>query len=278
MGSDQWTQYHFLGRKVSFDVWYVDHQSIGLDLRIFLLTIWKVIRREGISAAGEAATAPYGSAERMSDLLILGAGGHAKVVAETAIARGVASSVAFLDDRCTRLDGCLPVLGWPVIGPLALALQADTRSHFDAAVVAIGHAATRLHWIKELQAAGFDLPVLMHPTAWVSPSAEFGPASVVFAQAAVQAQTSIGMGAILNTGCSVDHDAQLADGVHICPGARLAGEVKIGARSWIGIGASVIQQLHIGSDVIVGAGAAVIRDLPSSVTAVGVPARVVSPN
>lgn len=77
----------------------------------------------------------------------------------------------------------------------------------------------------------------------------------------LQAQASIGTGAILNTGCSIDHDAQLADGVHICPGARLAGAVHDGTRSWIGIGASVIQQ---------------VRDLPDGVTAVGVPARVIS--
>ena len=214
----------------------------------------------------------------MSKLLILGAGGHAKVVAETALASGVASNVAFLDDRCTGLNACLPVLGWPVMGPLVLSLQAETAAQFDAAVVAIGHAATRLHWIQQLQDAGYHLPVLMHPTAWVSPSAQLGPASVVFAQVAVHAQASIGTGAILNTGCSVDHDAQISDAVHICPGARLAGEVQVGRCSWIGIGASVIQQVCIGSDVSVGAGAAVIRDLADGVTAVGVPARVVSSN
>ena len=151
----------------------------------------------------------------MSRLLILGAGGHAKVVAETSIACGVASSVAFLDDRCTGVDAFLPVLGWPVMGPLVLSLQAETAAQFDAAVVAIGHAATRLHWIQQLQNAGYHLPVLVHPTAWVSPSAQLGPASVVFAQVAVQAQVSIGTGAILNTGCSIDHNAQLAEGVHL---------------------------------------------------------------
>jgi len=214
----------------------------------------------------------------MSALLILGAGGHSKVVAETALASGVASSVAFLDDRYTGPDACPFVLGWPVIGPLALALQADIRPRFDAAVVAIGHAATRLFWIEKLQSVGYTLPVLMHPTAWVSSSAQIGPASVVFAQAAVQAQATIGIGAILNTGCSVDHDTQLAKGVHICPGVRLAGGVQVGARSWIGIGASVIQQVCIGSDVTVGAGAAVVGDLPDGVTAIGVPARVLSSN
>ena len=196
----------------------------------------------------------------MSTLLILGAGGHAKVVAETALASGAASRVTFLDDSTNA--------------PLAQALEPATREQFAAAAVAIGHAATRLHWLEQLSAAGYALPVLIHPTAWVSPSASLGPGSVVFAQAAVQAQAAIGHGAILNTGSSADHNVHLADGVHVCPGARLAGEVQVGARSWIGIGAAVIQQVRIGTDVTVGAGAAVVRDLPDGVTAVGVPARI----
>ena len=212
----------------------------------------------------------------MSDLLILGAGGHAKVVAELALTSGAATRVAFLDDRFTGRDGCPPLLGRPVIGPLAWSLQPYSQSQFSAAVVAIGHAATRLHWIQQLQTAGYALPVLIHPTAWISPSAQIGPASVVFAQAVVQAQVNMGIGAILNTSCSVDHDSQLAEGVHICPGARLAGEVQVGPRTCIGIGASVIQQVAIGSDVTVGAGAAVLCDLPAGVTAVGVPARILS--
>ena len=212
----------------------------------------------------------------MSRLLILGAGGHARVVAETALACGAASSISFLDDRLGVDPLSRQVLGWPVLGPLGLSLKLGISDQFDSAVVAIGHAQTRLEWVQHLHLAGYKLPTIVHPTAWVSPSAQLGPSTVVFAQAVVQAQVSIGIGAILNTGCSVDHDAQLADGVHLCPGSCLAGEVKVGSRSWIGIGASVIQQVCIGSDVTVGAGASVVRDLPSSVTAVGVPARVVT--
>ena len=210
----------------------------------------------------------------MSRLLILGAGGHAKVVAETAIASANFSEVAFLDDRCSGPDQLPSVLGFPVLGSLALALEPAHREQFASAAVAFGNATARLNWIEQLDTAGYALPVLIHPTAWVSPSAQLASGSVVFAQAAVQALASIGVGSILNTGCSVDHDAQLAGGVHICPGAHLAGEVQVGARTWIGIGASVIQQVRIGSDVTVGAGAAVVRDLPDGVTAVGVPARV----
>lgn len=210
----------------------------------------------------------------MAGLLLLGAGGHARVVAETALATGRFSRIAFLDDRCSGPAQLPDQLGWPVIGPFAAALDPQIRQQFSAALVAIGNAAVRLQWLAHLAAAGYELPVLIHPSAWLSPSAQIGIGSVVFAQAAIQAQAVIGSGVILNTGCCVDHDAQLGDGVHICPGARLAGEVQVGDRSWIGIGASVIQQIRIGADVTVGAGAAVVRDLPDGVTAVGVPARV----
>lgn len=211
----------------------------------------------------------------MSALLLLGAGGHARVVAETALASGRFHRIAFLDDRCTGPDQLPDQLGWPVIGPFATALDPQLRQQFPAALVAIGNAAVRLQWLPSLACVGYQLPILIHPTAWLSPSSHIGVGSVVFAQAAIQAQAVIGRGAILNTGCSVDHDAQLGDGVHICPGARLAGEVQVGDRSWIGIGASVIQQIRIGSDVTVGAGAAIVRNLPAGATAVGVPARMI---
>ncbi len=196
------------------------------------------------------------------------------MVAETALASGRFSRIAFLDDCCIGPDQLPDQLGWPVIGPFTAALDPQITQQFPAALVAIGGAAMRLQWLPRLAAQGYELPVLMHPTAWVSPSAQVGAGSVVFAQAVIQSQAVIRSGAILNTGCSVDHDAQLGDGVHICPGARLAGEVQVGDRSWIGIGSSVIQQIRIGADVTVGAGAAVVRDLPDGVTAVGVPARV----
>lgn len=210
--------------------------------------------------------------------MILAAGGHAKVLAETVLASGIASRLAFLDDRFHQIGFRGTVLGWPVLGKCDLAFESTTKRKYPSALVAIGNSKIRICFLDQLKAFGYYLPALIHPTAWVSPSAQIGPASVVLAQAAVQSQALIGAGAILNTGCSVDHDSRLFDGVHICPGARLAGEVEVGARSLIGTGASVIPQVRIGSDVTVGAGAAVVRDLPDNVTATGVPARVVSSN
>ena len=210
----------------------------------------------------------------MKRLLILGAGGHAKVLAETALAIGAFSNISFLDDKYNLLNPCPSILGSQVIGPLSLALDPDIRSSYDAAAVAIGHSPIRLLWIERLLSVGYSLPPLIHPMAWVSPSALLGHASVVFANSAIQSDVSIGTGSIINTGSSVDHDCIISDGVHICPGARVAGHVSVGPRSWIGIGASVIQQVAIGSDVTVGAGSVVIRDLPNDVTAVGVPAAI----
>lgn len=205
----------------------------------------------------------------MSALLIAGAGGHAKVVAEAAQATGRWERIAFLDDRYPALSS---VNGVTVRG--ALADAASLRGEFSDAVVAIGHCRTRLRVLNELRRNGFSLPVVIHPAAWVSPSATLGEGTVVFAQAAISACARLGAGCIANTGCSIDHDAVLGDGVHVCPGARLAGEVVVGEATWLGIGSSVIQRVRIGADVTVGAGAAVARDLADGVTAVGVPARV----
>jgi sugar O-acyltransferase (sialic acid O-acetyltransferase NeuD family) len=212
----------------------------------------------------------------MTGLLLLGSGGHARVVAETALATGRYNRIAFLDDRCNDTSPMSHQLGFPVIGPFALAFDSQIIDEYPAALVAIGNASIRLQWSPRLVSLGYELPCLIHPTAWVSPSAQLGLGTVVFAQAAIQAKVMIGISAIINTGCSVDHDSQLGDGVHICPGARVAGEVHVGKRSWVGIGASVIQQICIGADVTVGAGAAVVSDLPDGATVVGVPARVLS--
>lgn len=205
----------------------------------------------------------------MAGLLVLGAGGHGKVVADAALALGRWDRVAFLDDRFPALA---VVMGLPVLGRFDDA-PAHRAAHPDA-VVAIGHCRTRLRALERLAAWGFGLPTLVHPAAWVSPSATLGEGTVVFAQVAINACARLGRGCIANTGSSVDHDAALGDGVHVCPGARVAGEVTVGDATWLGIGCSVIQRVTVGADVTVGAGAAVVRDLPDGVTALGVPARV----
>ena len=211
----------------------------------------------------------------MTSLLILGAGGHGAVIADTVKSLSVYDTVSFLDDSYLS-DPALTVLGIPVIGPLALSLDKSTCKEYTSAIVAIGDAGLRLYWLSKLQSVGYELPPIIHPSAYVSTSAILASGSVVLAMAAVQSRAVIGLGAIINTSSSVDHDSILCDGVHVCPGSHLAGGVHVGSRSCIGIGSSVIQQVSIGSDVTIGAGAAVIDDIPDSSTAVGIPARLLS--
>lgn len=199
-------------------------------------------------------------------LAILGASGHGKVVADTAECCGW-QSVEFFDDAWPALQKNAV---WPVMGDSAALMQ--RLSDFDGVVVAIGNNHIRQNKLADLKAANASLVTLIHPAATVSRLAIIGHGSVVFAGAVVNAGACIGQGAIINTGCSIDHDCMLGDAVHISPGARLAGGVRVGSFSWVGIGASVRQLVCIGEHVVVGAGSAVVSDVPNEVTVAGVPA------
>jgi len=207
----------------------------------------------------------------MTQLLILGAGGHGKVMAEVAEAMGGWERIAFLDDRHATLNGTLL---WPVLDSIRHANRFVSK--YSHVIVAVGDSAMRLGWLEMLASHGFSIATLIHPNAWVSPSASLGFGTVVMAGSSIQTDAELGQGCIINTGANVDHDCKLEDGVHVCPGASLGGDVRVGHGSWLGIGSSVIQGIRIGASVTVGAGAAVINDLADGQTAVGVPARSIS--
>lgn len=207
----------------------------------------------------------------MRRLLIIGAGGHGRVVADTAREMGVWDNIAFLDDN---QEG--NVLDWPVLGKIELA--AELLKEFDDLAVALGDNSKRLEMLYYYAGLGYRLPVIKHPTAFISKSASIGAGTVAFAQTAVNAGTKVGTGCIINTGATVDHDCVLGDGVHLSPGVHLGGEVRIGRNSWLGVGASVINRVSIGENVIVGAGSVIIKTVENNVTVVGVPGRVVKRN
>lgn len=206
----------------------------------------------------------------MSALLIVGAGGHGKVVADIAYQSGRWGDIAFLDDQYTK---SMMVCEWKVIGKASEA--ARFREAYPEAIVAIGANLLRLEMQKKMSEAGFQFPVLIHPDASVSRFSSIGAGSVICAQAAVIIGARIGLGVIVNTGASVGHDCALEDGVHVAPGVRLAGGVSVGECSWIGIGAAVRECLTIGRGVFVGAGSTIIRDIPDGVTVVGSPGKII---
>lgn len=210
----------------------------------------------------------------MKSLIILGSGGHGKVVAETALITNNFKKIAFLDDKYEQSDRSFNFNGIKIIGKFNLAKQLLDQNIFNSAIVAIGDSYLRLELLNELKQYGYNIPSIIHPSSYISPSCVIKNGTVVFAQVAIQSNVKIGMGNIINTSSSIDHDSVLSEGVHVCPGARIAGNVNIGSGSTIGIGSSIIQNISIGTNVTIGAGAVVIRDLGNNLIAKGVPAKV----
>lgn len=250
--------------KFSCDVWYIDHYSFWLDMKILFLTVKKVFIKEGISAEGEATMPPFTGNRKLA---VIGAGGHGKVVAELAAALGTYGEIVFLDDRAQS-----SINGFPVIGTTLLLENSLSPEQFDIAV-AVGNNRIRRQIAEKAAALGFSLPVLIHPGAYVSPSATVGQGCVVMAKAVVQADSVLKDGVIVNTAATVDHDCLLDAFVHISPGTHLSGNTRIGEESWIGTGACSRQQIRIGSRATIGAGAVVVRDVSDGMTVAGNPAK-----
>ena len=202
----------------------------------------------------------------MNRLAILGAGGHARVVADAAEACGWLEIILF-DDAWPDV----PQEPWPVLG---VGSDLETRlADFDGVVVAIGANSVRLDKHRRLTRLGAQMTSIIHPAATVSRHTVLGPGSVVFAGAVINPGVQIGHAAIINSAATIDHDCRLGHGVHVSPGANIAGGVEIGNETWVGIGASVRELVSIGARAIVGAGCAVVASIPDDLTVIGVPAR-----
>jgi sugar O-acyltransferase (sialic acid O-acetyltransferase NeuD family) len=211
----------------------------------------------------------------MEKMVIVGAGGHGRVVLDIIRAEKKYMPVGFIDADASlhgrRIDG-LAILGDISLLP-TLKLQDIT-----GAVVAIGDNGIRRQYAEKIDELGLDLINAIHPSANIAATATIGKNVVIASGATVCSHCQIGNSVILNTGSIVDHESVIATAAHICPGAKLAGRVLVESGAYVGIGATVIQNIRIGLDSIVGAGAVVIRDVPPAATVVGVPAHVLKLN
>lgn len=203
-----------------------------------------------------------------SGVVIIGGGGHAKVVIESLRAAGETVAAIVDADPTPR-----QVLGVPVRGD-DLILPELRGQGLSRLFVAIGDNRLREKLGRRGRELGFSLVNAIHPSAVISPSARLGAGVAVMAGAVVNADSEIEDLAIINTGAIVDHDCRLGVACHLGPASALAGGVSIGPRAFLGVGARAIPGVTIGADVIVGAGGVVVRDLPDGALAVGVPAKI----
>lgn len=195
-------------------------------------------------------------------VVIVGAGGHGKVIADIVFRSGD-TVLGFLDDR-TEISA---VAGIPVLGPC------NHYSHYQDAwfVLGIGNAEVRERLSNTM--TGVKWYKAIHPAASISTlETSIGEGTVVMAGAIINPGAAIGKHCIVNTGAIIEHDNQIEDFVHVSVGAKLAGTVHIGKRSWIGIGAVVKNNISICEDCMIGAGAAVVSDIERAGVYMGVPA------
>ena len=195
-------------------------------------------------------------------LVLLGAGDQAKVCYEIAVSMGNWSEFIVLDDDPEKDF-------FDVAGPIA-----DYKKYKGADFfVAVGTNHLRKEYIGNVLKNQLNLVTLIHPSAVISPNAKISPGTVVMAGAVVSSLTTIGMGCILNTSSTVDHDNVIGSYVHISPGCNTAGGVVIDELTWMGINSTVINRVHIASEIVVGAGSTVINDLINPGVYVGTPAK-----
>ncbi len=246
--------------KFELDVFYVEHISFGLDLKILLKTVKKILIKEGINAQNSATIEPFSGT---TSVYVFGAGGHGKVVLDVLLSENKYVIKGILDDE-PQSDSLFEI-------PIK---KNFNRKKLQArnCIVAIGDNAIRKRIVTTLDT---NFIMTIHPNAIVSKFAKIGPGTQIMAAAVVNPAAVIGNHCIINTGAIVEHDCKLEDYVHVAPNACLGGNVTVGEKTLVGIGATIIPNVKIGKNVSIGAGTVVLQDVPDNAVVVGVPARII---
>lgn len=203
--------------------------------------------------------------ESNRELILIGAGGHAVVVADAATLSEW-NILGFYDDNASAT---LP--GIKRLGAIEQALKEHEKVFFHATV---GDGILRERWLDDVSLE-FQATII-HPSSIVSETAQISEGVFVGPRAIVNPRARIGRGVIINSGAIIEHDCVIGDFSHIAPRSVLGGNVIIGEHSLIGIGATVLPGIVVGKHITAGGGAVVIEDLPDNITATGVPAKVTS--
>lgn len=206
----------------------------------------------------------------MHSILIIGGGGHAKVI--ISVLKKTTFDISGYTDRQDKGS----ILGVPFLGCDSILSDFHRNYPESGAVIGLGKtdaSGLRLALQHEIAALGFEFPVIVSPRAVVNEEVLLGEGTVVFDGVVVNSGSEIGRACILNTNSTVEHDCLLGDNVHIAPGVTLSGGVTIGNNTMIGTGATVIQSVSICEGCLVGAGSTVVKHITVPGTYVGSPAK-----
>ncbi len=200
-----------------------------------------------------------------SPLVLLGAGGHARVLKALADAAGM-RLLGVVDPALAR-DSIQTWLGLPVLGDNAALADMDTESvELIHGIGQLPGSEVRRSLYYRLRAAGFRFPPLVHPLAWVAPDVHLADGVQVMAGAVVQPACRIGENTIVNTRASIDHDGTIGSHVHVAPGAVLCGDVTLDTGVFIGAGAVLLPGVKVGAGATVAAGSTLSRHLHAGAT------------
>lgn len=206
------------------------------------------------------------------NIVLLGAGGHASVLAELIKAAGEYKIYGYFDPNMKK---GLIIEGVPVLGSDGhLALVRKKVRNACIAVGSIHNTSVRRRLFKKAKSLGFKVPFLIHPRSIVASTVDLTEGAQIMAGVVLQPHCRIGENTIINTGSIIEHDCLIGSDVHICPGTVVSGGCSVEDGAFIGSGAVVIQGIKIGRNAVVGAGSVVIKDVPAGEKVCGVPAKV----
>jgi sugar O-acyltransferase (sialic acid O-acetyltransferase NeuD family) len=205
---------------------------------------------------------------KKDDLIIIGSGGHARVVIDTAEQSGF-NILGIIDINYKNNDE--KIIGYEVIGNFtALSKFLPNKT---SVIIALGDSQLRSKFFYDCLKQGYNLPSIIHPTAIISKHVKIGKSVFINAGVIINSEVDIGDNSIINTGAIIDHECNIGKHCHIGPGVKVAGRVHIGEHTFVGLGSTIIDKITIGDNVMIGAGSVIIRDIESDSTVVGIPGK-----
>ena len=206
----------------------------------------------------------------MEKVIIIGSGGHAKVVIDILLKKENTEIIGILDDNFENIS-YKEILNIPILGKIELSESLPKDYSY---IIAIGDNNVREKIAKRY--SNLNYTTAIHPTAIVGEGVEIETGTVLMPRVVINSYSKIGKHCILNTGSIIEHDNEIGDFVHISPRALLCGGVKVEKKVWVGAGSVVIQGVTLGENSLIGAGSVVLKDVLYNLKVVGNPARAIS--